>query len=930
MRNIFRNIKSIVASLAMVAMLASSAVSCQYDDTALWNEIEQIKKELAQLREQLEVELYSLNELVNGLVTVKEVKQQQDGSKSVILSDGTKITIYPESDKVPANLITTTKVDGILCWAYYDGLGNAQAVIVNGKYVPVADLVPQTKVEDDAILVSFDGGYTWITTGYNESVADSIIKDIDIVYSDWQVDADGNPVALYSIIKFADGSTMKLGMQNGKLVLPFDSLFVPYGSDMTFVVEVDDAADFMTTTPKGWECEVEHDAKRGRMILNFFAPSYEDVQSGVAAHDGVAKLMVVFNNGSSAIASIKLSTNPANTYFTQNGVYVEVGYGTSYLLCGIIPSASFKADSMITNCENVLSGGTSNYVYQLSFMETLTEFVAYSDMRSQAMEVGKEYTFWYIAPRTDESGDMYVDASELVTVTYVHSAVEFEVTSTSFFDVDIEFSAEGSNDYMLGYCVAEEFDAAALAEYYTENPEYLNASHSNMEYAGSFLGLFGSGSAALDYATNYVAYFIAKSNNGVILVDNIYFWEFTTAAFSRDGDIEVKVIGEPAIEYDYIEMTLDTDEQHIMMFYNAMPSYMASAYPTDDYVIDMLMSDGVEVNSNAAVKARYDGCKPGDKLTFFAVAVGADGKIGKPFVQEYTTKELKYNDIVVSTELLSYKIDDTRIKLTADANVASYRYILTTTKSDLWTEHYGGSVAKAGEYIQMRVDASDVYDTADSRYALVDDCVVLNGLEMDADYVLVVVAVDAEGVISHPVGCYFRPIANIGNMVKRSDENWAEGKPEIIMGDTFDGEFFNFSWYTTPQEGYVAYSMVDHPENLISDYYNTNIDTPEKLIAYIVAGCDNGKRDCGHKCEYSEDGYSRTWKEMEDLNGDGRIEFDELVEYYEDNLPGVYNSFFYGTKDEHLIYVTWVGEDGNFHEPFAWDPTNDVEVEIIW
>ena len=114
---------------------------------------------------------------------------------------------------------------------------------------------------------------------------------------------------------------------------------------------------------------------------------------------------------------------------------------------------------------------------------------------------------------------------------------------------------------------------------------------------------------------------------------------------------------------------------------------------------------------------------------------------------------------------------------------------------------------------------------------------------------LVCVAIDADGVASHPATCYFEPIANIGNMVKRSDANWAEGKPVITMGETHDGEFFNISWYTTPQKGYVAYSMVDHPENLISDYYNTNINTPEKLIAYIVAGCDNGKRDCGHKCE---------------------------------------------------------------------------------
>jgi hypothetical protein len=69
---------------------------------------------------------------------------------------------------------------------------------------------------------------------------------------------------------------------------------------------------------------------------------------------------------------------------------------------------------------------------------------------------------------------------------------------------------------------------------------------------------------------------------------------------------------------------------------------------------------------------------------------------------------------------------------------------------------------------------------------------------------------------------------------------------------------------------------------------------------------------------------------MEDLNNDGRIEEHEWIEHREEGLPGVDNFFFYGTKNEHLIYVTWVGEDGNFHEPFAWDPSNNVEVELKW
>lgn len=927
MKRLFINLKSVVAVVATTAVVALSSVSC-YDDGEIWKEIDNIKQELADLRTQIESELNAIKELVNGQVTVTNVQQQADGSKQITLSDGTKISVYPKGDEIPANLVTVYNDGGVLYWAMYDGLGNAQPIMVDGKMVPVSDVAPKTQVVDGVIEVSFDGGNTWVKTGYEQSAADSIIKDIVVTYSDWQTDSEGNPLALYCTITLADGSIVKVGMQNGKLILPFDSMFVPYGSEMPFTLDVQDVADFMTTTPKGWECDVEFNTKNNRMTLNFLAPEHEDVISGEAKQSGVAKLMVVFNNGSSAIASIKLSTNPANTYFTQKGVYVEVGYGTNYILCGIIPSNSFKAETILNSCNTVLNGGTSQYVYQLSFMESLTEFVPYSEMRSLAMVAGTEYTFWYIAPRNDENGNIYILDSELVTTSYTHSSVNFSVTNTSFFDVDVKFEVKGSQPYMLGLVESSEFNAAELAEYYTDNYDYLAATHEDINFSGSILELMERTSQKLNYGTEYTLWYIAKNDSRVILEDNVYNWSFTTQDFIKGSNIEI-VAGDPVIDYKSISLKLESNGQHIALIYNAMPSYMATAYPDDNYIIEMLISEGVQTFTNEPITAHYQGQEPGEKVTFFAVAVDAEGKIGKPFKQEYTTKDFVYNDLEVNLTLVDYKVDNTLITPSCEG-ATSYRYIYCALNDSKWKEQYGGTAKKAGEYIIQNPNTSDVYDTAEAENALVDGNIFIQGLNTETEYVLVCVAVDAEGITSKPATCYFEPIANIGNMVKRTDPNWAEGKPEIIMGATSEVEFFNFSWYTKPQKGYVAYSMVDHPDNLVSDYYNTNINTPEKLIAYIVAGCDNGKRDCGHKCEYSEDGYSRTWKEMEDLNGDGRIEFDELVEYREDNLPGVYNSFFYGTKDEHLIYVTWVGEDGNFHEPFAWDPTNDVEVEIMW
>ncbi|MBQ5661964.1 MAG: hypothetical protein IIV17_02865, partial [Clostridia bacterium] len=223
-----------------------------------------------------------------------------------------------------------------------------------------------TQVTDGVIEVSFDGGNTWIQTGYTESVADSIIKDVRVVYSDWRTDEEGNKLALYCLITLADGSEVKVGMQNGRIILPYDTIFAAYGETIAFSLDAEDAADFLTTTPKGWECEVNHNAKNGSMILYFTAPTLEAIEAGNAVNEGVMKHMVTFNNGSSAIASIKVSTNPAKAYFTLEGVHVEVGYGTNYMVCGLYPAKDYSDEKVMGYANTVISGGTSSYATQLT------------------------------------------------------------------------------------------------------------------------------------------------------------------------------------------------------------------------------------------------------------------------------------------------------------------------------------------------------------------------------------------------------------------------------------------------------------------------------------------------------------------------------------------------------------------------------------
>ena len=916
MKNIFKSMKSIISCAVVAAMMGSMTVSCSYDDSKLWQEIDNIKGELAELRESIEAELSALRDLISGKTTIVSVDKKDDDSKVITLSDGTKITVYPESDYLPENVVTIVTEDGVKYWGMYDEDGKAYPIMIDNNYVPVTDATPQTRVNGDtnAIEVSFDGGKTWLVTGYSQSAADSIIKDVKVVYSDWQTDSEGNALPLYFELTLTDGSVVKIGMQNGKLVLPCDSVFVAYETTTLFGIEVADAADFMTTTPKGWECEVNHDIKANRMTLNITAPAEAAVKAGSAVDGGVIKLFVSFNNGSAAIASIKVSTKPATVNFTAEGVYVEVGYGANYLLCGMVAKSEYNADSIARECNALLSSSSASAsgIVQLSFTEVLSTFVPYTQLVKGELQAGVEYLFWCASPRANDAGDLSVKASDLATQVRKHSAVTFNVVDCSFFDVSVEFEVVGSEPYALGYALASEFNAKKLVAYYTASPSELEAEFEDMTYAGSFVELFANGEVKLESGAKYVAWYLAKNESGVYVEENLLSWEFSTMGFDTTGDIEV-VAGEAVIDYDSIEVELDTKKPHMMLYYNILPSYMASGYPTDADIVDMLIAEGVKAVTEDAVKAKKDKCKSGEKFTLFAVAVDKDGKIGKPFKAEYTTKTIEYSSLELKLELVESQATNTQIKVTC-AGAKSYKYIYTTTNSSDWTEVYGATTAKAGEYIIKNPNSSDVYSTTDSRYALVDGNIALTGLVADVEYAVVVVAVDEAGLCSKPQAVYFKPIINIGKFVKKGDAGWATGKPALQLGEiTEKGQYYQFVWYITPQKGYKAYTLAVMPDVLTE----AGCDTPEKIVNFILANVDaeDIRYNVGNTCEYSENGYSYTYT---DVWGDV---------YVEENLPGVYNHCKTGIKEFTMIYTTWEDEYGNFHEPFIYDPTNKCEVE---
>ncbi|MGN0190242.1 MAG: hypothetical protein ACI39U_01170, partial [Candidatus Cryptobacteroides sp.] len=92
-KQLFQNLGCIIGKAVIVASLAcpivlSSCSKLAFDDTELKESIKDLNDRLTALEEKVSSEIATLTQIVNGKVTVVTVVTNNDGSKTVTLSNG--------------------------------------------------------------------------------------------------------------------------------------------------------------------------------------------------------------------------------------------------------------------------------------------------------------------------------------------------------------------------------------------------------------------------------------------------------------------------------------------------------------------------------------------------------------------------------------------------------------------------------------------------------------------------------------------------------------------------------------------------------------------------------------------------------------------------------------------------------------------------
>ncbi len=308
-------------TILFVAMVGVSLTGCEYDDSELWNEIENVKDRVETLEEAVvktNEDIVALQTIVNALqknVYVTAVTPTADGY-TITFSDGTTATIKNGKDgangadgiNAPVISVKQDSTDGNYYWTL-DGewlMIDGERVRANGidgqdgtngaNGIDGEDAIaPQVRINDTTKEweISTDGGVTWVSTGVvaegkTAQGGSSLFKSVDTSNKD------------YVVITLEDGTEFKLARYDEStpmfvIVEAPEVAQVEYGTSVEFAVEVANVADYVISKPEGWKVAYAEN------LLTVTAPEKDLCHFD---KEGVVAITVVSEQGKSAIVKL--------------------------------------------------------------------------------------------------------------------------------------------------------------------------------------------------------------------------------------------------------------------------------------------------------------------------------------------------------------------------------------------------------------------------------------------------------------------------------------------------------------------------------------------------------------------------------------------------------------------------------------------------
>lgn len=940
-------LKKMVGGAMVITALACPVFTSCYNDAALWDEIEGIhgdvatlEQKLAALEAKLNTDLQALKTLLEGqisklegkvdaLVTVKDVKENADGSVTVTLSDNTEFTVHPKFEQDYTGLVTTTSIDGVLYWAVFDENGKAVAVTdEKGDLVPVVDVVPQVRINPETALVeiSFDGGTTWQEVGYNEPC---VFEGIEVVYTDNYTDEEEETYGweetpMYVVITLPDGNTISVTFEDAASFMfgghmggnVGNTQYVSCGTTVDVAFMTTNIAGWIKEVPAGWKVEEidAENAQYGGASFRITAPTEELVASGAAVAEGLLKVLAVAEGGKTITASLKLTTKAFNQLSAGKGTFtVEMNNGLGGYVVGVSTVADFDPEAIVAELAPLIEaveespwgsypnwpGNNPGYDY---FDQSVSDYEIANLANLPEMVLGEQYVVWALAVNywQDANYNFGYTAGSIYSVNYNNVSLELETTKLVFNDIQVTAEFQGISMFYGRFAMkysdasAEEHAAAILNEFNAyidwESPMMVDDEYVDGWNNGVFTGSpndLVSGYQSVQPGETYYLYVIpyVEGKTAYTLAD-MYYYEWETPALTAGGTIKVTA-GEADAAYTSIVVPLAAENATYIYYAWVDAAKVSTIADKAAYLLEnAVQSEGDEVSARS--NSNYSlSLKPNTSAVLLAMAVDANGAYGEVFEQTYTTKTVEYNDVKFELALEGEVTDVATVKVTVTGGEPTeYYYKHYAADNYTWLNTYGGTEESASEFFAT-TNYNYYFNTVD---ALPEDGLIkLTGLDDYGKYVFVISSSttneNGEKVFSKAKVLEFERSLDLGTIVSAKDDNgnenadWAAVKPVVEYSLEVIGDFSAVSWTVSDiPEGWSGFTATVESE------YTATYASDKDLITFLVMN-----------------------------------EFDFATKF--DLVSGrtYHNNSLYGNgTTEYDLYVVLVDPQGNYYAPYKW------------
>lgn len=819
--------KIFVRSLLCISLAVPAFTSC-YDDSALWDKVNDMEMRLNELEVEMTSQTEAMQALLSNGATLTSCKKNSDGSYTVTLSDGTKFKVLPEGTDF-SSLVTVKVVDGKKCWATYDASGNAVVLTdVSGNAIPVSVDV-SVKIKDGVYVLVINGRE--YETGYDA-------EDVVQVFSSCTplTDASGNVYAVK--FTFGEGMEVTVALDGYKGVIfklsninnaVISEYYVDYAQTQSFLMDMQGVVDYVMQVPDGWRVKEVAEELTGDTYLQVTAPSSETVALGAAVAEGDLKVVSVVEGGKAAISKMYLSTDPFKKYdVSAMKAVIEPYAGVQKFAYGMMYADDFQKDQLVAKVGEILktSGDLPKgyYISERGIDLTIAEIFA------SELSADKSYVFWAIpALYREESEDgeagFYVDEAMLRIKALDPISADVEVSEVTLLDANVNVKVSGT---LAMYAGLSEKTENILDEIAYQINNGIVEPVEKLEYDGP-ASLFPSGKEQtyLNPETSYVAWVVPVfEGKASYSASDVVYKEFATNSIVPGGELEISV-SDLKVTASSLSSELSCDEA-AMIYYAYFNESDGTRYSgtSDETKMSKILAEEsfVSVRGNAAI-AELKGVRPEATKWIFAVAIGHDGKYGKVVCKSATTEKVSFNTLTLSVESLGVGSDEAKFQVSVSGGTATdFIYWCGYARDDFWMneEYCGGERTAAQKYLAANPDAEPVQKVMKANGPIAEDgTITVRDLTMSTHYVFIVLAKDESGNYSKAAYKKFTTMAaDLGDLVQEGTDKWNDAKSKITL-----------KW--------IEESFHLGANSNLSGSYAFEYSGPTDLTAFIMCASDN-------------------------------------------------------------------------------------------